>query len=275
MLKQRLLTAAMLIPLIILAILWLPSLGFLAVLVLAAMLAGWEWLTMTGISVRFGRIALLVLLIVVALASLPFISSDKWLPMILGYWLLVSLLVIGFAHRPLPIMLDRALQNQLISYLLAVITLSGFIYTALWLHGLATIGPQMVLYLLVVVWLMDTGGYIFGKCFGKHKLATAISPNKTWEGLAGGILLVMVACAVSVVMGLQAGVSNGFWFVLTLLTALVSVVGDLFESLFKRSFRIKDSGQLLPGHGGMLDRIDSLLAASPVFAAGLYLAGVR
>ncbi len=275
MLKQRLLTAAILIPLIVLAIMLLPSVGFLALLMIAAGLAGWEWLSMIGIKSKLLRPAAIVLLLLLALLSLPTLSSQSMLLFLLAYWLLLSLLVIIFAHRPLPVFFNQALQNQFVSFVLAVVTLSGFIYSALWLHGLASIGPQTVLYLLVVVWLMDTGGYFFGKRFGTYKLATAISPNKTWEGFAGGLLLVSVVFFISIAIGLTAELGMLNWLALTLLAAMAAVIGDLFESLIKRSYHIKDSGQLLPGHGGMLDRIDSLLAASPVFAAGLYLAGVR
>lgn len=275
MLKQRLLTAAILIPLIVLAILLLPSAGFLVLLIIAAGLAGWEWLTMIGVNSKLSRLAAISLLLLLALLSLPMLSSQTMLLLSGGYWLSISLLVVVFAQRPLSVYCQRALQYRFISFLLAVITLSGFIYSALWLHGLAGTGPQMVLYLLAVVWLMDTGGYFFGKRFGKHKLASAISPNKTWEGLAGGLLLVAVAFVSSLAMGLPAEFTIAAWLALTLLAALAAVIGDLFESLMKRSYQIKDSGSLLPGHGGMLDRIDSLLAASPVFAVGLYLAGVR
>ncbi len=275
MLKQRLLTAAILIPLIILAILLLPSVGFLVLLIIVAGLAGWEWLSMIGVKSKLLRSIGIVLLLLLALLSLPTLSSQSMLLFVLGYWLIVSLLVMIFAHRPLPSYINQALQNQFFSFILVAVTLTGFIYSALWLHGLASIGPQTVLYLLVVVWLMDTGGYFFGKRFGKSKLANAISPNKTWAGLAGGLLLVSTAFIISMVIGLPSELGMLNWLALTLLAALASVIGDLFESLIKRSYYIKDSGQLLPGHGGMLDRIDSLLAASPVFAAGLYLAGVR
>jgi len=275
MLKQRLLTAAVLIPLIILAILLLPSVGFLVLLIIAAGLAGWEWLSMIGVKSKLLRSIGIVLLLFLALLSLPTLSSQSMLLFLLGYWLIVSVLVMIFAHRTLPVHFNQTLQNQFVSFILAVVTLTGFIYSALWLHGLASIGPQTVLYLLVVVWLMDTGGYFFGKRFGTYKLAKAISPNKTWEGLAGGLLLVSVAFFISMAIGMPSELGMLNWLVLTLLAALASVIGDLFESLIKRSYHIKDSGQLLPGHGGMLDRIDSLLAASPVFAAGLYLAGVR
>lgn len=275
MLKQRLLTAAILMPLIILAILFLPSIGFLVLLLIAAALAGWEWLCMTGVKSNLWRSISLFFVLLLALLSLPLLSSQNMLLFLLAYWLVISLLVMVFAHQSLPVYLNQILQNRFVSYLLAVITISGFIYSALWLHGLSGFGPHMVLYLLVVVWLMDIGGYFFGKRFGKHKLATAISPNKTWEGLAGGLLLVSVAFFISITVGLSTEFATLNWLAVTILAALASVIGDLFESQIKRSYDIKDSGQLLPGHGGMLDRIDSLLAASPVFAAGLYLVGVR
>ena len=260
MLKQRLLTAAFLIPLITVVILLLPSLWFLIILLIAAALAGWEWLSMIGISNKAGRVAGIGLLLLL---------------LFLAFWLFISAIVVIYAHRPLPALLNRFLKQRLFSYILAVITLSGFIYSALWLHGLVDAGPQIVVYLLLVVWLMDTGGYFFGKQFGKHKLARAISPNKTIEGLAGGLLLVGIAYLLTIGIGLQAQLGDLLWLALTMLAALASVIGDLFESLIKRSYQLKDSGQLLPGHGGMLDRVDSLLAASAVFAAGLYLAGVR
>lgn len=275
MLKQRLLTAAILIPLVVLAILLLPSVGFLALLIITAGLAGWEWLNMIGVKSKLLRLAGIVVLLLLALLSLPTLSSQSMLLFLLAYWLVLSLLVMILAHRPLPVYINQVLQNQFVGFLLAVVTLSGFIYSALWLHGLASIGPQTVLYLLIIVWSMDTGGYFFGKRFGKHKLATAISPNKTWEGLAGGLLLASVIFLISIAIGVTAELGMLNWLALTMLAALAAVIGDLFESLIKRSYHIKDSGQLLPGHGGMLDRVDSLLAASPVFAAGLYLAGVR
>ncbi len=275
MLKQRLLTAALLIPLITAVILLLPSLWFLIILMIAAALAGWEWLSMIGVHNRGVRVAGIALLLFLALLSLPLFSSQQVLMLFLAFWILITAVVMIYAHRPLPAQFDRVIKQRLCSYILAVLTLSGFIYSALWLHGLVDAGPQIVVYLLLVVWLMDTGGYFFGKQFGKHKLAREISPNKTIEGLAGGLLLVGIAYLLTIGIGLQAELSDMLWLALTMLAALASVIGDLFESLIKRSYQLKDSGQLLPGHGGMLDRIDSLLAASAVFAAGLYLAGVR
>lgn len=148
-----------------------------------------------------------------------------------------------------------------------------FVYSAVWLHGLASDGPILVLYVLISVWLADTGGYFAGKRWGKHALATAISPNKTIEGLIGAITLVAVWSVIAYLLGVSQSISLFTWLLVSVATGLISVSGDLFESLFKRSFHIKDSGHLLPGHGGILDRVDSLLAAVPFFAALVWLTG--
>jgi phosphatidate cytidylyltransferase len=131
-------------------------------------------------------------------------------------------------------------------------------------------GLTLLLMLLVLVWGADIGAYVAGKTWGRRKLLPAVSPGKTLEGAAGGL----VACvltgfgfAVWLELSLLASVTL---MLLSLLTGMVSVLGDLLESMLKRERGIKDSGQLLPGHGGVLDRIDSLTAAAPVFFAGLY-----
>jgi phosphatidate cytidylyltransferase len=126
---------------------------------------------------------------------------------------------------------------------------------------------------MVLVWGADIGAYFSGKAFGKKKLAPRVSPGKSWEGLYGGLA---ASLAITLVVGLQQG-----WSTLSVLLALagaalvvlISVVGDLTESMFKRQSGIKDSSNLLPGHGGVLDRIDSLTAAIPLFATLLWLAG--
>ena len=123
----------------------------------------------------------------------------------------------------------------------------------------------------VIVWAAYIGAYACGRRFGKRKLAPAVSPGKTWEGVSGGLL---AAGLVGVLAAWQLGLPVGVLLVIALVTALFSVLGDLNVSLFKRNVGLKDSGRLLPGHGGVLDRIDSLTAAVPVFARGLELAGL-
>lgn len=133
-------------------------------------------------------------------------------------------------------------------------------------------GGELLLYLFLVIWATDIGAYLVGKAMGRHKLIPRISPGKTWEGSAGGTLTAMVT-GVLTTMTLALPIELGTALVLSLLLSLVSQVGDLAESLFKREIEIKDSGALIPGHGGMLDRLDSLLFAAPVFA--LYLQWTR
>ena len=153
--------------------------------------------------------------------------------------------------------------------------------TLLWIcvHGLLLIhlhiqhGAWLLLYLLSLVWVADIGAYFSGRKFGNYKLAPGISPGKTWEGAAGGIILNLGW------MLIVFQISNGWgmvWWQFLLIgiaTSVISVVGDLYESILKREASVKDSGSLLPGHGGVLDRVDSIIAATPVFISGLYFVG--
>lgn len=153
--------------------------------------------------------------------------------------------------------------------------------TLLWIcvHGLAFIhqdfsqGGWLLLYLLSLVWVADIGAYFSGRNFGKRKLAPGISPGKTWEGVAGGIILNLGWMLI--VFQLSNGWDIALWqfLLIGLATSIISVVGDLYESILKREALVKDSGKLLPGHGGVLDRIDSVIAATPVFITGLYVVG--
>jgi len=132
-------------------------------------------------------------------------------------------------------------------------------------------GSGMLLYLFSLVWIADIGAYFSGRKFGKHKLAPTISPGKTWEGLIGGLLanLVWIVGVYQLSSGWGLGLPQ--FLLISLATSLISVVGDLFESILKREAGVKDSGKLLPGHGGVLDRVDSVIAAAPVFVAGIFI----
>jgi phosphatidate cytidylyltransferase len=132
-------------------------------------------------------------------------------------------------------------------------------------------GPLIVLWLAVMVCAADVGAYFAGRSFGRHKMAPRVSPGKTWEGACGGMAAVaLVAWIGAVHFALPVPALIGFG----LCIAMISVVGDLTESMFKRAVSLKDSGAILPGHGGMLDRIDSVTAAAPLYALGLFGSGV-
>ena len=149
----------------------------------------------------------------------------------------------------------------------------------LWIcvHGLVYLhevyGGEMLLYLFSLVWIADIGAYFSGRKFGKHKLAPAISPSKTWEGLVGGLLanLFWIIGVYQFASGWGLGLPQ--FLLIGLATSLISVVGDLFESILNREAGVKDSGKLLPGHGGVLDRVDSVIAAAPVFVVGIFILG--
>jgi phosphatidate cytidylyltransferase len=141
------------------------------------------------------------------------------------------------------------------------------------LHAGGSQGPALVLYLFVLIWVADSGAYFAGRAFGRHKLSPFVSPGKTWEGVGGAVLGVVTAAAAVALSGRIGGVQTISMVLLSMFVTLISIGGDLWESRLKREAGVKDSGTLLPGHGGMLDRIDSLLAAAPVFALGIAMLG--
>lgn len=273
MLKQRLITASILIPLVVWALLGLDSVSITVLLTVVGLLAAWEWLQLIGIQSTGNKAFLCGLLLVLGGLSLTFLPVMVILSVSVAIWFFATLLVLVFAHKPLSTSLQALFRSPLFGFLAMTLILIGFVSAASLLHSHGTLGPLLVLFVLVTVWLADTGGYFAGKRFGKHKLATAISPNKTWEGVAGAQVMALTWAAgfYFLVEGLSLNLAA--WLGLTAFIVMISIVGDLLESVFKRCFDVKDSGQLLPGHGGMLDRIDSLLAAVPVFTASLFVLG--
>jgi phosphatidate cytidylyltransferase len=139
------------------------------------------------------------------------------------------------------------------------------------LHGEVPLGHALTMTALAIVWAADVGAYTFGRAFGRIKLAPAVSPGKTWEGVSGGLV---AAAAAAWIAAILIGLPAGALLALGVGTALASVIGDLAVSVFKRNVGLKDTGTLLPGHGGVMDRIDSLTAAIPVFVLGLMLARI-
>lgn len=267
MLLQRVLTAAVLLPLAVLAIWFLPS-SVLALLFGAlAVLGAYEWAALSRYAGRARinycvAVAALALLVVFALPE----AAQVALWGLSAIWWCVALVWIvryprGFsAGRP-----SRGLRAA-IGLLVLVSTVSALAVLHARDHG-----PWWVLATFVLVWGADIGAYFSGRAFGRHKLAPRVSPGKTWEGLAGGFAAAMIGAAIMALFVFPAGERPWFvWMSLCALLALVSVVGDLSESLLKRHVGLKDSGGLLPGHGGVLDRVDSVLAVAPLMALGVF-----
>lgn len=264
MLKQRLITAAILIPLVVLGILGLPPLYFALLLALVVALAAWEWggLLKWGTPLRYGYVGLLL----VVLFGVQYLPVMWVLLFALLGWLLAAIWVIGFP-------LGRFLWSAApVAALLGLFVLVPPWAALLAMRDMMT--PYMVLFLLTFIWLGDSAAYFAGRRWGKTQLAPEISPGKTWEGVYGALFAVAIY-ALAVQPWLAPQILPGLFALLCLLTLLVSIIGDLFKSMFKRHAGVKDSGHLLPGHGGILDRIDSLTAAAPVFLLGLILLGQR
>mgnify|MGYP003852832795 CR=1 FL=1 len=273
MLKQRLITAAVLIPVVVWAILALPSPVILWLFAAVAGLAAWEWLSLIDINSTGKKLLSLGLLLLIGIMAGYWVAPVWVLSISALVWLLATLVVMIFAHRALPARLSQLFRSSWFALLSMLLILSGFVISATLLHSHWQHGPALLLYVLVTVWLADTGGYFAGKRFGKTKLATAISPNKTWEGVLGAQVLAMIWALIFFYTIGGQNLSLALWLALTAFIVMVSIVGDLLESVFKRCFDKKDSGQLLPGHGGMLDRVDSLLAAVPIFVGSLVVLG--
>ena len=155
-------------------------------------------------------------------------------------------------------------SNKFLLFLLAVIILNAFYYSASYMQILFP--PSILLVSLLVIWSVDTGAYFVGKKFGKHKLAIFVSPGKTWEGVLGGAILSYPVALLGLVI-VEPDISISIYLLAFLLSVIgvLSVFGDLFESVLKRQVNMKDSGYILPGHGGLIDRLDSLLLAMPLF----------
>ncbi len=274
MLKQRVMTAAILIPLVVLAVLNTSTSTIQWILALFVLLAAWEWFEVIGLSTIPKKTIAFLSLISIGVVTHLYVSANEIILIALLLWAAFAGLVIVFANKALPDSVMRLFTSSILASILAIVTLIAFFQTAVLLHQVPEFGPRLMLFVMVAVWLADTGGYFAGKRWGKHRLAPMISPNKTWQGVAGAMFLVIVGSLLAYLALLNGPISLLEWLVLIVITALFSIIGDLVESVFKRSHDVKDSGNLLPGHGGVLDRIDSLLAAIPVFVIGLHLIGV-
>lgn len=263
MLKTRVITAIVLLAVFLPVTLFAPVAAFGALIGLVVVFAAWEWARLLKAG-KVGSIVYAAIAAVLVFASTRLESARPLYQAAGIFWLVAGPYVLVRK----PVLAAGAWRVFLL--------VAGFvIFAACWhaLVGARTIGVGFVLSLLLVVWLADIGAYFSGKAFGKHKLAPSISPGKTWEGAVGGWAAVMIVSVAALVLQVfeptlysalaaQLGVGRAL-FVLTVLVAF-SVVGDLFESMLKRQAGVKDSSGLLPGHGGVLDRIDALLPVLPL-----------
>ncbi len=264
MLKQRVITAILLIAFVLIALLNPNPVYWQAFVIFAVSLGFYEWLKFCDIQ----NVAFQVGAFAVFFASVWALNNNL-LKTELVIWSLCVLwvLLLTFTLRGGL----QFLHQRWLKLLVGVLILSAASWLIVEFKKLEN-GPWWILCFFVSVWAADVGAYFVGRRFGKTKLAPSISPGKTVEGLFGGLALVMLVF-VPILFFLFNASAALLLLATVLVTALVSVGGDLFESKLKRHVALKDSSQILPGHGGVLDRIDSLLSAAPFFSAGLLLLG--
>jgi phosphatidate cytidylyltransferase len=278
MLKQRILTAVILGPLILWSVVVFSHRALAIEIGLILAIAAWEWARLSGVNYQPARVAYSVFMALAMLALTllmhthsEFLQTILW---IVALWWLIALIIIVVENKH-PQKHETITTNQLVVNLLTgMVILSGAYVAIVGLHQAPQYGYVFILILLAFIWLADSAAYFSGKAFGKHKLAVNVSPGKTWEGVMGALVATVVAAfIISYVMQYNAS-KSALFVLIAVITVCISIVGDLLESLFKRRVGVKDSSQLLPGHGGILDRIDSLVAAAPVFLLGLMAAGI-
>jgi phosphatidate cytidylyltransferase len=263
MLRERILTAIVAAALILLVLFTFPAPAARAVIAAVILAAAWEWSGFLSLDRRLGRLAYVVaigaLLAAVTILAPVTTTTEIILKVGLAWWF-AALVWVFFYPTPISRPVGWACG--------ALVMIPAYIA----LISLYSLRPTMLLLALIIIWAADIGAYFAGKRFGRVKLAPSISPGKTWEGVIGGFVAVVFVLLVArrwVEVDLAVIVPLG------LAVATLSVVGDLTVSMFKRNAGLKDSGRIFPGHGGVLDRIDSVTAAAPLFALGIGWAGLN
>jgi len=274
---KRIVTAAVLAPLFLLALFYLPLQGVQVLIGLVLVGVIWEAALLTGIQTRINQYLFVLILMITGLALL-IATPVGTIPGLYLYfsgfaclwWLLDIFILAQFSVE------NPKLYGSKTGRILSI----GAVMLSTWMAINAllvqdTRSPLLLVYVLVMVWVADSGAYFAGKFLGTHKLAVHVSPGKTIEGVVGGVLAVIVFAWI---YGNQvfhfAGKDMLTWQVLSVVVALVSVVGDLNESALKRVMGKKDSGNIIPGHGGFFDRADAITAAVPVFYFGWRIMGM-
>lgn len=265
MFKQRFATASVLALLFIASLAYFSTTTFVSFIMLVVLIAGWEWCDLSGINSIVTKLLCIFGLLVSLLIASNYVGIYSQFNQLLSYQICFSVMLLWA-------IIFLWLQGYPSSAILwsskpVMLCLGVFLLVATWV-ALASIislenGRYLLLLAVTIIVLADVGGYIAGKLFGRHKLAPTISPGKTWEGLFGG--MVLQAFLVGILLQLFPDIDALDLCMLVFPVAICSVIGDLFESMLKRFRGVKDSSNLLPGHGGFLDRLDGVMAALPMF----------
>ncbi len=258
MFRQRLLTTLVLVPLVLMALYYANPWMLGAVLLSIIVAGGWEWMQLIPVVRLSHKIIFLSVLLLAVWACAYWL--DYWLAAGLVLWGFIFIAVLTFPASQMvwghPVIVGGAC--------LLLLPLLGSVMVAVYLYPQ---GKDLVVYLLSLVWAADIGAYLTGKWCGRHKLIPQVSPGKTVEGALGGLLTALLVAFFAYLYFQPANVI--IWFVTATATILISMLGDLFISMLKRRSQLKDTGHIFPGHGGVLDRLDSMIAALPIFYIGM------
>lgn len=267
-LKQRVITGVVLIIAVLFGVLLTtPPLFSIFSMIVLISLGGWEWARLVSLTENSRTFFIATLLLLSVLVY--WLDSLRWLSIALGaiIWFVI-LVLLAIYEKGTPIYKDNPWFLRVAAFLVLIPAWASLI-------TLQQFYPLLVLYLIFLVAIADSGAYFSGKAFGKNKLAPELSPGKTREGMLGGLA---GATLWSIIGAAYFDLPSSDWLffiLLSMVVAILSVAGDLFESLIKREAGQKDSGTILPGHGGILDRIDGLLAALPLFVLGVFWGGIE
>lgn len=263
MLKTRILTSIVLIPAFLAALFLLPDFYWSLLMLILIGIGLWEWATISKFS-HWAKIAYVSTAMLAGMAVIVGAGGDiLYLQEYAIFWGILAAAAFWMLLAPLWLMTRFHLRNL---FLLAVAGWLVILPAWLALVSLRRIDPILLLAIMAAVWIADTAAYFFGKRYGKHKLAPAISPGKTWEGVLGAWFAVtLYGVILTVTFNLDPWLIVGLWGI-----TVLSIIGDLLESLVKRQSAVKDSGTILPGHGGVLDRIDGLTSSLPLAAFFIY-----
>lgn len=274
MFKSRVITAFLMAAVFFASLFLLPWQGFAIFMGLVLLAGAWEWSNLSGFSSKWQQLLYCFFTLLLTLGVSHFtgllssaIDTEAVRTLLLfacGWWAVALLWVQGYPSSA--ILWGQRWTRAIVGWLVLIPAWLALAY----LHR-SPLGSWLILLVMFTVFVADTGAYFFGRAFGKHKLAKNVSPGKSWEGFFGGVLCCLVlALAVTSYAGFDSWLPI---LVIVVFTGLASVLGDLLESMVKRQRGIKDSGTLLPGHGGIMDRLDSITAAAPVFVLGIILSG--
>lgn len=261
MLKDRVITAVVMAAVFIGILFVCPPVVFTGFVALVTAIATWEWANLCHLSSRPSRAVYTGVVMAIAAALMMILGAAQWLQLqqvlVLScvWWALALLWIQGYPSSA--VLWGSGWARMVMGVLVLVPALLSLAH----LRALPN-GQWLIIAVVLLVAAADIGAYFVGRRFGRHKLAPRVSPGKSWEGVLGGLVSVTI---LGISFALVQGVNIGVILALAVPAALVSVVGDLLESMLKRFRGVKDSGQILPGHGGVLDRIDGLVAAVPVF----------